>query len=193
MKEQGQDILCQIFLIAGKKKMSNFDIRIKDNFLEKKIFDNIYSKINYKSYSGSDNYQESASNGTKHIWFAVHTEDEIKDLITKKVEKVLNQKLTCGLCSYTMLQTAVSLVHNDYTPDVDYQCILYIKGTANIHKGTGFYVPNKDTNKLELNTHVGFYQNRVVIWGSKAYHSPMNFLAEDKSKRYSIICQFKKV
>ena len=171
--------------------MNNFDIRIKDNFLEKKIFDGVYSKINYYHYSGTSNYQESKENGTEHIWFSADTEIEIKDYVTKKVEESLNQKLTCTLCSYTMLQTAVPLVHNDFFPGCDYQVIIYIKGTPNIHKGTGFYVLNKDTNAFDLNTHIGFYENRAVMWDSKAYHSPMNWLAEDKSKRFSIICQFK--
>ena len=171
--------------------MSNFDIRIKDNFLDKKIFNDIYSKINYYSYSGTKNHQECKSNGTSHIWFACDTELEIKNYVTKKVEKSLNKKLICTLCSYTMLQTAVSLVHSD-AGECDYQSIIYIKGTANIHKGTGFYVSNKNINAFDLNTHIGFYENRAVIWESQAYHSPMNFLAEDKSKRFSIICQFQK-
>tara|TARA_R110000787_G_scaffold125136_1_gene236277 strand:- start:17 stop:535 length:519 start_codon:yes stop_codon:yes gene_type:complete len=172
--------------------MNNFDIRIKDNFLEKKIFDNIHSKISYYSYSGTNNYQKSKNNGTEHIWFACDTEIEIKDYVTKKVEESLNQKLMCTLCSYTLLQTAVPLVHND-SYQCDYQVIIYIKGNANIHKGTGFYVLNKNTKDLELNTHIGFYKNRAVMWESKAYHSPMNWLAEENSKRFSIICQFKKL
>ena len=173
--------------------MNNFDIRIKDNFLEKKIFNKIHSKISYYPYSGTTNYQSLKEYGTEHNWFACDTEIEIKEYVTKKVEKSLNLKLMCTLCSYTMLQTAVPLVHNDFFPGCDYQVIIYIKGTPNIHKGTGFYVLNNDTKKLDLNTHIGFYENRAIMWESHAYHSPMNWLAEDKSKRFSIICQFKKL
>jgi|TARA_R110000803_G_scaffold81139_1_gene147066 hypothetical protein len=172
--------------------MSGFDIRIKDNFLNKKIFDNIHSKINYYPYSATENKQDGKNNGTSHIWYAYRTDIEIKNYITNKCEEALNRKLKCTLCSYTMLQTSVSLVHKDY-PLCDYQAIIYIKGNQNIHKGTGFYILNKDTNKFDLNTHIGFYENRAVIWESKTWHSPMNWLAEDKSKRFSIICQFKKL
>ena len=64
--------------------MNNFDIRIKDNFLEKKIFNNVHSKISYYSYSGTNNYQKRADNGIEHIWFSADTEIEIKDYVPKK-------------------------------------------------------------------------------------------------------------
>ena len=59
--------------------MNNFDIRIKDNFLEKKIFNKIHSKISYYPYSGTTNYQSLKENGTEHIWFACDTEIEINN------------------------------------------------------------------------------------------------------------------
>jgi hypothetical protein len=52
---------------------------------------------------------------------------------------------------------------------------------------TGFYL------NRELNTHVGFNENRAIIWHANTWHSPLNWASDDKSKRYSIICQFKEV
>ena len=41
--------------------------------------------------------------------------------------------------------------------------------------------------------HVGFNENRAVLWHSNTWHTPMNWAADNKSKRYSIICQFKEL
>jgi len=89
-----------------------------------------------------------------------------------------------------MLATVEPTVHRDYDEEkTSHQVIIYIKGNTDLHKGTGFYIKSGDG--LELNTHVGFVENRAVFWDSKAYHSPLNFTAEDKSKRFSIIAQYK--
>ena len=168
--------------------MSYFDISIKDNFLEKNIFDEVYLKIDRLIYSAKGNYQE----GSSHIWYSCPAEDKIKKYITKKCEEKINKKLECVLCSYTMLATVEPLPHHDKGDgQCDYQVIIYIKGNTNLHKGTGFYVYNEKTKSYELNTHIGFFQNRGIIFDSSNWHTPMNWSSDDKSKRFSIIAQFK--
>ena len=51
------------------------------------------------------------------------------------------------------------------------------------------YIKNEDG--FQLNTHVGFVENRAIFWDSRAWHSPLNFAANDKSKRFSILAQYK--
>ena len=62
---------------------------------------------------------------------------------------------------------------------------------TDLQKGTGFFLKNEDG--LQLNTQIGFKENRAIFWDSRAYHSPLNFSAEDKTKRFSIIAQYKEI
>jgi|TARA_R110000772_G_scaffold22980_2_gene61886 hypothetical protein len=163
--------------------MKGFDIVIKDNFLDKDIFEKIHQKINTYNYLAGNNKIE----GIDHIWFSCHTEEEIKKLVKNKCEEVLNKKFKVSFCCYTMLATVEPRVHCDLNESCDYQIIIYIKGNPNLHKGTGFYLNN------ELNTHIGFNENRAVIWHSNTFHSPLNWASDDQSKRYSIICQLKEL
>jgi|TARA_R100001460_G_C3450712_1_gene164641 hypothetical protein len=160
-----------------------FDIVIKDNFLDKNIFEKIHKKINTFIYFHNKNHQKDKSpKGYNHIWYSRDAEDEIRTIVKNKCEKVFNKKFKVKICSYTMLASVEPLVHTDYYY-CDYQAIIYIKGNTNLHKGTGFYLNDK------LNTHIGFNENRAVLWRSNNFHSPLNWASDDKSKRYSIICQ----
>ena len=163
--------------------MNGFNIVIKDNFLDKDIFKKIHQKINTYDYSANGNQID----GINHIWFSCKAEDEIKKIIKDKCEKVLNKKFKVNFCSYTLLATVEPVVHCDLTELCDYQIILYIKGNTNLHKGTGFYLSG------ELNTHIGFNENRAIIWHANTYHSPLNWASDDKSRRYSIVCQLKEL
>jgi len=161
----------------------SFNIIIKDDFLDKNIHQEIYQKINNYAYSANGNYIENVN----HIWFSCPVEKNIEEIVKNKCEKIWNKKFKVNYCSYTMLATVEPIVHCDLSEQCDHQVIIYIKGNTNLHKGTGFYL-----NK-ELNTHVGFNENRAVLWHANTSHSPLNWASEDKSKRYSIICQLKEI
>lgn len=163
--------------------MNGFDIIIKDNFLDKDFYKKIHKKIDRYTYFPRRNVIENVD----HIWYSRDAEREISEIVKNKCEKILHKKLKIRFCSYTMLATAEPRVHCDFNPECDYQIIIYIKGNVNLHKGTGFYL------NRELNTHVGFNENRAIIWHANTWHSPLNWASDDKSKRYSIICQFKEV
>lgn len=165
-----------------------FDIIIKDSFLDKNLYEKIYKKIDTFIYSCSNNHQtDNSGKGYNHIWYSCDTENDIKTIVKNKCEKIWNKKFKARFCSYTMLATVEPLVHRDLSEECDYQIIIYIKGNQNLHKGTGFYINDK------LNTHIGFNENRAVLWRSNAIHSPLNWASDDKSKRYSIICQLKEI
>ena len=160
-----------------------FYIIIKDNFFNENILKKLQDKLPTLNYSAKYN----SIKNINHIWFSCPAEEDIKDIIKNKCEKIWNKKFKIRFCSYTMLATVEPVVHCDLSEECDHQIIIYIKGNTDLHKGTGFYLNN------ELNTHIGFNENRAVSWHSNTMHSPLNWAANDKSKRYSIICQMKEI
>jgi hypothetical protein len=168
----------------------DFEIIIKDSFFEEKIFIKLKQIIDKKVYSPSLAILRNENN---HPWFSAHPDKEIPDMVKEKCEKILNKKLEINFCVYSLVATVEALPHRDISPKCDYQTIIYIKGNTNLHKGTGFYTLSETTKDHELNTHVGFKENRAIIWRSNAVHSPLNWASKEPSKRYSIICQFKEM
>ena len=160
-----------------------FNIIIKDNFLEKKLFEQLHNKVNYLQYQAKSN----TLGYKKHPWFACPVEEDIETIIKNKCEDIWKKRFKINFCSYTLLASVEVLPHCDLTENCDHQIITYIKGNTNLNKGTGFYLNN------ELNTHVGFNENRAILWESNVVHTPLNWSSDDKSKRYSIICQLKEI
>ena len=72
---------------------TEFDINIKDNFLEPNIFKSIYEKIPFYHYSGDSHRYENDKANEHHLFFAINTEPEIADYIRKKCEKLYNKKI----------------------------------------------------------------------------------------------------
>jgi hypothetical protein len=162
---------------------TGFNISIKDNFFEEELFNTIYNKINYHPYKARLNLLTSG----EHPWFAAPVEKDISEKIKTMCEIIWRKKFKINFCDYTLVASVEPLPHCDLSENCDYQLIIYIKGNVNLHKGTGFYLNN------ELNTHVGFNENRAVLWHANTLHSPLNWASDDKSKRYSIICQLKEI
>jgi len=166
---------------------SEFDIRIKDNFLSKKDFEiisNIGNKINFNSndltYTGK----------TNHVWFTANAPQIVIDIIKKNVSKFFNfEILKLSVCQYSMVSKSQKVeAHNDSDDKNDFQTILYVKGNKHIHSGTGFYI--QEGNKHILNTHVGFKPNRIVSWTPNVYHAPLSF-TDEYQPRISLITQYK--
>ena len=169
--------------------LNDFFIIIKDNFLDQKLLLELQQTLPTLNYEAQRNTIENIN----HIWFSADADNNVAEIVKDKCEKILNKKLKIKFCSYTLLATVNPLPHCDKSELCDYQVIIYIKGDTDLHKGTGFYLNNKKNKEYELNTHVGFNENRAVLWHSNTWHTPMNWAADNKSKRYSIICQFKEL
>ena len=56
---------------------NDFDIRIKDNFLNKNRFTELYNKIPYKMYEASTNYLS----GIPHVWYAADIEPQVAEYV----------------------------------------------------------------------------------------------------------------
>ena len=171
---------------------TEFDISIKDNFIEPDIFKSIYEKIPLYHYSG-DLHRYAADVGKRehHLFFSKDVEPEIADYIRKKCEKLYNKNFKENYCTYTMVQRSKPMVHCDAGEFTTHQIIVYIRGDVGLHRGTGFYI--EKNNKYELNTHIGFNENRAIFWYSPVFHSPLLWNDENKSKRFSIIAQYKEI
>ena len=165
-----------------------FNIKIKDDFLKNSKFKDLYDKVPFYNYSHSSN----SIKYENHIWYSAPAPDDVTEDLRKQCEKEFNLKLKVRFCSFTMLATVEPIVHCDYSEnECSHQVIVYLRGNENLNKGTGFYT-TKDGSS-ELNTHVGFKQNRAIFWNAEVYHSPLNWSADDKSKRFSLIAQFKEL
>ena len=169
----------------------DFDIRIKDNFFTPEEFKDISKKIVYRQYH--DDHLQYRGKDKHHVWFTSNCEDEVRELLTKKVEKLFGVKIIrMGICQYSFVSKAIKTihVHKDLSPECNFQTIIYVRGNPNIHSGTGFYVETeRETVKQELNTHIGFFPNRIGAWTSNVFHAPLSF-AEGFDTRYSILTQY---
>ena len=175
--------------------LEEFDIHIKDNFLDKEIYKSIYDKIPFYTYSGNYGYHniegsliKEQNNNPEHLFYGATVEENISNYVREKCEKLYNKKFKENYTAYTMVARTTPMVHTDKRTNCTHQIIVYIRGDESLHRGTGFYVNNN--GNYELNTHVGFKQNRGVFWESSAYHSPLIWSDNNQSKRFSIIAQY---
>ena len=175
-----------------------FDIHIKDNFLDNELHKLIYDKIPFYMYSDNYNYHnkenklvEEENGKPKHLFYGAEVEKHIADHIREKCENLYNKKFVENYTAYTMVARTTPMVHRDLSDYTSHQIIIYIRGDESLHRGTGFYVKNNDIH--ELNTLIGFKENRAVFWESSTYHSPLIWSDENQSKRFSIIAQYKEV
>jgi len=179
--------------------MTNFHILIKDNFFEKDLLHKLQINVMQLKFDAQSSGFFRKGKGLKHTnydnknhtWFSVPVEEDVEKIIEDKCIKLFNKKLKLNFCFYTILGKAHPMPHCDLKETCHYQAVIYIKGNKELNKGTGFY--SKDESGLELNTHVGFNENRVTIWDSNTWHTPLNFASDDTTRRYSIICQFEKL
>jgi predicted alternative tryptophan synthase beta-subunit len=165
---------------------SSFDIVIKDNFLKEEDFKKIYNIISNLPFSPNDYLGKNTSDNL--AWFSHKAPDEFLEIIKKQVFNQFNKKIKKFiLANYTLVSNPKPLVHNDENEKTttNWQLLLYIKGNSNITNGTGFYI-EKENGVFELNTHIGFKENRAIFFKAGNWHSPLQWSGE-YSKRYSFI------
>ena len=81
----------------------------------------------------------------------------------------------------------LSTTHKEATPHTDpneYNCLIYLQGEHFLNSGTGFF--DKIDNNYVLNSHIGFKENRAIIFDSKIYHSSLQF-NENSGLRYVMV------
>lgn len=169
------------------------NIIIKDNFFNKDVLKKIHFDISTLKFSNrfkdiddkNTIYPDNSHTPYQKIYFNV--ELNLKHFAVLEVYKNLNklfnnEKNVINGKHFYFLSTKhkKATPHNDRA---DVNCLVYLKGNYLINSGTGFYDKNKDTGEYTLNTHVGFKENRAIIFDSKIFHASLQF-NENCGKRY---------
>ena len=169
---------------------TEFNITIKDNFFSKEDFDYI-ENISKITNFGPINLTYDSGHSKNHVFFTAHAPQKVCNIVTQKISNFFKIKnLKINTCQYSLVAKSDKTEVHDHPEDTDLSCIIYISGDENIHCGTGFYVKKNENNSFELNTHIGFKQNRMVSWQSNVWHAPLSF-TDSYKKRISLITQFK--
>ena len=149
-------------------------IIIKDNFFDEKIFKEIQKDISNLQFT---NRYVTVNNDSKNPYQKIYFNVELnfKHFAVEEVFK--NLKKSHNNLKLVSSNYFLSTKHEEATPhndaNVDLNCLIYIKGNYLINNGTGFY--DKRDNNFVLNTHVGFKENRAIIFDSNIYHTSLQF------------------
>jgi len=165
----------------------SINITTIDNFLPKEEFNKIYNNIPFLEWTSSGNYIE----GIDHIWYSNGPLSSADfSIFETALGKKFNKKIiSCKLNSWTWVNTKEPIPHIDYVKnECEYQLLVYIRSDEGINAGTGFYRKNKEG--FEIDVHVGFKENRAILFKSKdCLHSPLLWNSKSPIGRYSAIFQ----
>ena len=147
---------------------------VKDNFFEEKVYNQILydiSRLNFKSRYVTAPKEEDKNPYQKKYFNVLLSKNHFA---VEEVSKTLSEyglNLTSVEHNYFL-----STKHEKASPHVDQtdvNCLIYLKGINILNSGTGFY--QKENNELVLNRHIGFKENRALIFDSKIYHTSLQF------------------
>jgi len=143
---------------------------VKDNFFDDKIYKKIVHETSNLKF---ENRSTSLKGLYQKTYF--HVQLDSNHFAVKEVNKLLNNYGFNSLGSFGH-NYFLSTKHEEATPhddSGDLNCLIYIKGNEIINSGTGFY-DEKEGNYV-LNRHIGFKENRALIFDSKIFHASLQF------------------
>ena len=146
---------------------------IKDNFFNETVYKKILIDISRLKFS---NRHESVGNNLKNIYQKIYFNVPLsKDhFAVQETINILNSyKLNVNDGEHNYFLSAShegASIHNDVAR---LNCLIYIKGKNLMNSGTGFY--HKENDELVLNRHIGFKENRALIFDSKIFHTSLQF------------------
>mgnify|MGYP003143056623 FL=1 len=171
----------------------NLGLQIKDNFLPNELFKRLANYSLSLDY-GSKNIVRGSGYDAEHVFLSnlIDKNDDLLKDLEKSIIKHFNMKIkNTHLAAFTCVNTKKPTPHTDLSkfPN-EKHLIIYLNGDSKLKAGTGFYNKISDES-FDLNTAVGFYPNRAVIFNAETcWHSPLLYTAEDNSPRFSIIVWF---
>lgn len=146
-------------------------IIVQDNFFTKKMLNKIKIDLKYQKFT--NRFTEKNNSVNQKIYFNVNlTQDHPVVLETKKI---LKEKFNLS-CSSINSHYFLSTKHKEATPHRDLSecnCLIYLQGNPLLNSGTGFYDKINDT--YHLNSHIGFKENRAIIFDSTIHHASLQF------------------
>jgi len=161
-------------------------IIVKDNFLEEETFIKVKNEISKFHYI--NRFSKNERNNVQKYYFEydLHQNYFSVQEVESKVNKLLDMDLDFIDSHYWLtVKHKEPSVHVD---EGDVNCAIYIKGDNYINNGTGFY--DLINGQYVLNSHVGFKENRAIIFDSKILHASLLF-HENASSRYIMTTFFK--
>jgi hypothetical protein len=160
-------------------------IYIIDNFLDEKDFNNLkeFSKSKYIIYTPSyfPKKKEKTEDTTYGLRYIFSIDSELGKCLSKQCIKKFKYNIVkvseCGLDKRKLTNYKP---HRD-SPHV-FNLYLQIEGGTKLNHGLGFYTDNN------LNIHIGFKENRAVLFDSNLLHSP---LVDEEIWRTTLTCFIK--
>ena len=171
----------------------NLELQVQDDFLPEELFYKLKQYSVTLDYS-SKNIQQERGDYKKHVFLSnpIYEDDNLIKDLEKSIIKHFRLKIkNLHLAAFTCVNTKKATPHTDKLkfPE-EKHLIIYLDGDPKLNAGTGFYEKIKD-NAFELNTAVGFFPNRALIFNAaECYHSPLLYTAEGNLPRFSIIVWF---
>ena len=162
----------------------NDHIIVKDNFFSEKIYKAILFDISKLKF---ENRNTTVYDDIKNIYQRVYFNVPLnrKHFAIQETINILNSYgLNVGKGEHNYFLSSShegATIHKD---EWKINCIVYIKGQNLMNSGTGFYDFDGE-DKYDLRTHVGFRENRAIIFDSKIYHSTTQF-EKNSGTRYII-------
>ena len=159
----------------------NDKIIIQDNFFSKDMLDKIKVDLTHQKFT--NRFTEHTDSIYQKIYF--HSKLTEDHPVVLEVKKILKEKFELTYLNIDS-QYFLSTKHEEATPHRDvgheYNCLIYLKGDFILNSGTGFYDYDEINNQYSLNTHVGFKENRAIIFDSRIYHSSLQFNEGGKTR-----------
>jgi len=152
---------------------------VKDNFFKKDVYNEILKDISKLKFNNRSTNRD-PDNVYQKIYFNVPL--NVDHFAVQEVSRLLNNYgFTLNGFEHNYF---LSTKHEEATPHDDncyLNCLVYLKGNEIINSGTGFY--DKKEEEYVLNRHIGFKENRALIFDSKIFHASLQF-NKDAGFRY---------
>jgi len=180
-----------------------WNIHLIDDFLPKEVFDNIYKNIDTLSFPDQFLHEQENGGKPKHVWFSseISPNDDFIKIVRENVKKKFRQEVKrISTAAWTLANSQEPCPHVDREEfPGEKHLMIYLKGTEEINSGTGFYIAKDEKsakgtpNQYDLNTHIGFKENRAVLFTAKdCCHSPLLWNSQSMG-RYAALVWFESV
>ena len=168
----------------------NLDLQIKDNFLPKDLFDKLSVYCTTLDY---DDKMIKYRVDDDHVFYTnqIFEHDDLLKDIEKSIVKYFNMGIkNLHLAAFTLVAEKEPTPHIDKLKfATEKHLIIYLHGDSHMNAGTGFYESRGDV--LNLNTAVGCYPNRAILFnGHDTHHSPLLYTAKNVTPRFALIIWF---
>jgi hypothetical protein len=163
-------------------------IFIKDNFFTEKVLNHVKMELDNINYNPPPD-ESRKEQGTYWFDHELPILGDVQKIIIQNIKDYFNivvdkKKLKAGSSLYILSNAKDHPRPHTDEPQGEFNCLIYIKGNKSLVNGTGFYDKVKDLH-YDLNTNVGFKENRAIFFSSNNIHSSMQW-QENSSWRHAI-------